>query len=421
MIKEMYQEYEHKMKKTVEVVISDFGGVRAGRANASVLDKISVEYYGTETPINQVASISAPDPRTLVIQPWDGTLLKAIEKALLISELGINPQNDGKVIRLVFPQLTEERRKELTKQVKKYGEGGKVAIRNIRRDAMEKFKAMKKKSEITEDDLKECEETMQKMTDKRCKEIDELTDSQPGTGEGLDLSRLPRHVGIIMDGNGRWAKKRGLPRTAGHAAGAESFRTIAYYCKDLGIPYLTVYAFSTENWKRPMEEVSAIMDLLQNYLLEALEKMERDGFRVHFFGDLEGLPPKLRDLCLRTLEEGDAQDGTRFQVNVCLNYGGRDEILRAAKAWAADVQAGRQTPEALTDELFSRYLDSRGVPDPDLIIRPSGELRLSNFLPWQSAYAEFYFTDVLWPDFGPAVLDQALIDYQRRQRRFGGV
>ena len=175
MIKEMYQEYEHKMKKTVEVVISDFGGVRAGRANASVLDKISVEYYGTETPINQVASISAPDPRTLVIQPWDGTLLKAIEKALLISELGINPQNDGKVIRLVFPQLTEERRKELTKQVKKYGEGGKVAIRNIRRDAMEKFKAMKKKSEITEDDLKECEETMQKMTDKRCKEIDELT------------------------------------------------------------------------------------------------------------------------------------------------------------------------------------------------------------------------------------------------------
>ena len=146
-----------------------------------------------------------------------------------------------------------------------------------------------------------------------------------------------------------------------------------------------------------------------------------DSRNGDFFGDLEGLPPKLRDLCLRTLEEGDALDGTRFQVNVCLNYGGRDEILRAAKAWAADVQAGRQTPEALTDELFSRYLDSRGVPDPDLIIRPSGELRLSNFLPWQSAYAEFYFTDVLWPDFGPAVLDQALIDYQRRQRRFGGV
>lgn len=174
-MKELYQEYDVKMQKTIEVVVSDFAGVRAGRANAAVLDKITVEYYGTETPIQQVASISTPDARTLVIQPWDGTLLKAVEKALLASELGINPQNDGKVIRLIFPQLTEERRKELTKQVKKYGEGGKVAIRNIRRDAMEKFKAMKKKSELTEDDLKELEEAMQELTDKRCKEIDDLT------------------------------------------------------------------------------------------------------------------------------------------------------------------------------------------------------------------------------------------------------
>ena len=174
-MKELYQEYDVKMQKTIEVVVSDFAGVRAGRANAAVLDKITVEYYGTETPIQHVASISTPDARTLVIQPWDGTLLKAVEKALLASELGINPQNDGKVIRLIFPQLTEERRKELTKQVKKYGEGGKVAIRNIRRDAMEKFKAMKKKSELTEDDLKELEEDMQKLTDKRCKEIDDLT------------------------------------------------------------------------------------------------------------------------------------------------------------------------------------------------------------------------------------------------------
>ena len=173
MIKEMYQEYEHKMKKTVEVVISDFGGVRAGRANASVLDKISVEYYGTETPINQVASISAPDPRTLVIQPWDGTLLKAIEKAIQTSDLGINPQNDGRIIRLVFPQLTEERRRELTKQVKKYGEDAKVAVRNIRRDAMDYVKALKKKSEITEDDQKKAEKDLQDLTDKYIKKVDE--------------------------------------------------------------------------------------------------------------------------------------------------------------------------------------------------------------------------------------------------------
>ena len=173
-MKELYQEYDVKMQKPIEVVVSDFAGVRAGRANAAVLDKITVEYYGTETPIQQVASISTPDARTLVIQPWDGTLLKAVEKALLASELGINPQNDGKVIRLIFPQLTEERRKELTKQVKKYGEGGKVAIRNIRRDAMESFKKKEKASEITEDDLKQAEKDLQKLTDDSSKKIDEL-------------------------------------------------------------------------------------------------------------------------------------------------------------------------------------------------------------------------------------------------------
>ena len=242
---------------------------------------------------------------------------------------------------------------------------------------------------------------------------------QAGEAE-LDLSRLPKHIGIIMDGNGRWAKKRGLPRTAGHAAGAETFRSIAYYCRDLGIPYLTVYAFSTENWKRPAEEVSAIMDLLRKYLLEALEKMQKDGFRIRFLGDITALPEELRDLCLETVEVGNQVDA-KYQINVCLNYGGRDEIIRAAKAWAKDVAEGRVRAEDLTEEDFSRYLDSRGVPDPDLIIRPSGELRLSNFLPWQGAYSEFYFTDELWPDFTPQVLDKALVSYQSRQRRFGGV
>ena len=167
--------YDEKMQKTIEVVKANFAAVRAGRANAGVLDRIMVEYYGTPTPLNQVAAISSPDPRSLVIQPWDGTLLKAIEKAIQTSDLGINPQNDGRVIRLTFPQLTEERRKELTKQVRKYGEEGKVALRNIRRDAMEDFKKMKKNSELTEDDLKNLEKELQDLTDKRCKDIDELT------------------------------------------------------------------------------------------------------------------------------------------------------------------------------------------------------------------------------------------------------
>ena len=166
--------YDQKMLKTIDVVKANFASVRAGRANAGVLDRIMVEYYGTPTPLNQVAAISSPDPRTLVIQPWDGTLLKATEKAIQTSDLGINPQNDGRVVRLAFPQLTEERRKDLTKQVRKYGEEGKVALRNIRRDAMENFKKQEKKSEITEDELKQAEKDLQKLTDDSCKKLDEL-------------------------------------------------------------------------------------------------------------------------------------------------------------------------------------------------------------------------------------------------------
>ena len=177
-MQEFNKESDAKMQKTIEVVNSDFASVRAGRANAAVLDKIVVDYYGTPTPIQQVASISSPDPRSLMVSPWDSSLLKAIEKAIQTSELGINPQNDGKVIRLLFPQLTEERRKELTKQVRKYAENGKVAIRNIRRDAMDRLKAAEKKGEMTEDDRKDCEKELQDITDKNCKKIDELCEKK---------------------------------------------------------------------------------------------------------------------------------------------------------------------------------------------------------------------------------------------------
>ncbi len=234
----------------------------------------------------------------------------------------------------------------------------------------------------------------------------------PQTAGEVDKGRLPRHIAVIMDGNGRWAKKRGLPRTAGHKAGAETFRDIATYCKELGMDYLTVYAFSTENWKRPAEEVSAIMSLLEQYLLEAVDTMERDYIRLRFFGDLSALSPELQALAHRTDDISGHYDG--FQANICLNYGGRAEILRAAQLCA---QAG----EDWTEENFSKYLWSAGIPDPELIIRPSGELRLSNFLLWQCAYSEFYFCDTLWPDFTRADLDKAIIDYQKRDRRFGGV
>ena len=242
---------------------------------------------------------------------------------------------------------------------------------------------------------------------------------KPAEEAQADLTRLPRHIAVIMDGNGRWARKRGLPRTAGHAAGAETFRTIATYCKEIGLEYLTVYAFSTENWKRPAEEVGAIMGLLKKYLLEAIGQMERDRVKMEFFGDLSPLPQELRDLCQRTREISTHYEGC--QVNICLNYGGRDELLRAARAYAQECLEGKADPNHLSEAQFSGYLFSRGVPDPDLIIRPSGELRLSNFLPWQSAYSEFYFTDVLWPDFSKEELHRAIAAYQGRSRRFGGV
>ena len=228
----------------------------------------------------------------------------------------------------------------------------------------------------------------------------------------------PRHIAIIMDGNGRWAKKRGLPRTAGHSAGAETFRRIAKYCRTLGVKYLTVYAFSTENWKRSQEEVSGIMRLLGNYRREALREMDENHVRLRFFGDLSRLTPELRELCLRTQEES-----SRFhdvQVNFCFNYGGRDEILRGIRAFAQDVKDGKCNIDDLTEDSFSGYLDSAGVPDPELVIRPSGEHRTSNFLPWQTVYSEFVFMDVLWPDFGPKDLDAAIAEYHRRNRRFGG-
>ena len=222
----------------------------------------------------------------------------------------------------------------------------------------------------------------------------------------------PRHIAIIMDGNGRWAAGRGLPRTAGHAAGAEVFRTIATHCKNIGVEHLTVYAFSTENWKRPPEEVTAIMQLLEKYLGEAIEKMQREGVRLRVLGDTSTLSSKLRALIERT--DAMSTEIAGMQANICINYGGRDELVRAAAQCASDGVE-------ITEEAIGARLYSAGIPDPDLVIRPGGEMRTSNFLMWQSAYSEFYFTDTLWPDFTTDELDKILSAYNDRDRRFGGV
>lgn len=229
---------------------------------------------------------------------------------------------------------------------------------------------------------------------------------------------VPEHIAIILDGNGRWAKMRGLPRTAGHAAGAETFRKIATYCKNIGVKYLTVYAFSTENWSRPEDEVKAIMKLLDKYLHEAISTMEKDHIKMKILGDVSQLSESLQNEIKETNDISSRYDG--FQANICLNYGGRAEIVNAARRYASDVISGK-APQDIDEKSFSGYMYSAGIPDPDLLIRPGGEKRISNFLLWQCAYSEFYFSDVLWPDFGPEELDKAIEEFNRRDRRFGGV
>lgn len=234
-----------------------------------------------------------------------------------------------------------------------------------------------------------------------------------------DRAQLPRHIAVVMDGNGRWAQKRGMPRTFGHSAGSETFQKDAEYLSDLGIEYFTVYAFSTENWKRPPEEVQEILRLLEKYLHKAIREMREKNIRLQFFGDLTPFSPELRALIDET--NAISRTTTGMLVSVCLNYGGRAELVRAARLLAEQCAAGTLSPEDIDERRFSGCLYSADIPDPDLMIRPGGEVRLSNFLLWQNAYTEFYFSDVLWPDFDERQMDAAILAYQQRKRRFGGI
>ena len=235
----------------------------------------------------------------------------------------------------------------------------------------------------------------------------------------IDPERLPNHVGIIMDGNGRWAQKRGLPRYAGHAAGAKVFKTIAYYARDIGLKNLTVYAFSTENWQRPQEEVSRIMKVLEEFIDDALNTFEKEKVRIRFLGDLSVFTGVMRKKMDRIVDATKKFSG--LTLNIAMNYGGQNEIVHGAREAARRVLTGEMKPEDITPESFGKLLYFDDCDTVDLVIRPSGEKRLSNFLLWQSAYAEFWYSDILWPDFKPRDLDRAILDYQKRNRRFGRV
>ncbi|MCM8710618.1 isoprenyl transferase [Clostridium sp. SYSU_GA19001] len=235
----------------------------------------------------------------------------------------------------------------------------------------------------------------------------------------LDIDNLPRHIAIIMDGNGRWAKEKNLPRTAGHRAGVETIREIVKECSKLGIKYLTLYAFSTENWKRPIEEVNALMKLLVEYLRGEFEELNSNNVIINSIGDTSKLPL----VCQKELKYAydKTKNNTGLVLNLALNYGGRDDIVNAFKKLYKDLKYGKLKEEDISEDLVSSYLYTAGMPDPDIIIRPSGEQRLSNFLLWQCAYSEFWMSNIKWPDFRKEHLHQAILDYQKRNRRFGGI
>lgn len=235
----------------------------------------------------------------------------------------------------------------------------------------------------------------------------------------IDMARVPKHIGIIMDGNGRWAKSKGLPRKAGHRQGAKTIEKITDYCASVGVEVVTAYAFSTENWSRPQDEVDALMDLLYEYMLQAEEKFAKDKTKLIVSGDISAFTPKLRDAIAHAVDI--TKNGTKITLNLALNYGGRDEIIRASRKIFEDIRDEKLSANEITEDVFSEYLDTKDLPEVDLIIRPSGEQRLSNFLLWQAAYAEFWYSDICWPDFSSSDMEAAIIDYQKRNRRYGNV
>lgn len=237
--------------------------------------------------------------------------------------------------------------------------------------------------------------------------------------EGVNFMKIPAHIAIILDGNGRWAKEKGMPRNYGHAQGSKNVERICEEAYRMGVKYLTVYAFSTENWNRPKDEVDALMKLLRNYMKTCLKTAAKNDMKVRVIGDKTGLDEDIRNRIAELEEATKDNGGLNFQI--ALNYGSRDEIVRAVRRVSEDVKEGKVKPEDIDEKMFETYLDTHGIPDPDLMIRTSGELRLSNYLLWQLAYTEFYFTDIPWPDFTKEELSKAIEQYNRRDRRYGGV
>ena len=414
---------EDRMEKALAALERDFAKLRTGRASTALVDGIKADYYGTPTPISQMASVAVPDPRTLTIQPWDKGGIAVVEKAILKSDLGLTPVNDGKIIRIVIPPLTEERRKELVKVARKYSEDAKVAVRNVRGRA-EKGRGRRSEAHGQirgrggQEVRGQGKGNHGHLVGARCFFTICRSSSHRHSSmvQAQDIpDNLPAHIAIIMDGNGRWAQARGLSRSAGHRAGAETVRNVVTQCRELGIRHLTLYAFSSENWNRPKAEISALFSLLLEFLQHEVPLMEEKGIALKVLGDLDGLPLPQRTALRHAMSRTEA--GREMTLNLALNYGGRAELVRAVRSLLRE----NARPEDVTEESLAERLYTAGQPDPDLLIRTSGEQRLSNYLLYQCAYSELYFTPVPWPDFGAEQLREALAVYAGRSRRFGKI
>ncbi len=417
-IEDFLADAKRRMDKSIEATHHEFNSIRTGRASPALLDRITIDYYGTPTPLKSLASISAPEARLLVVQPFDPGSIKNIERAVQESDLGLTPSNDGKIVRLPIPALTEERRKDLVKVVRRVAEDGKVAIRNVRRDIMQHLKEL-----VVNGDVGDDEERRGRAAGAEDHRRAHEVDRRPLEGErgrdhgGLTLpdeaGAAARSVAIIMDGNGRWASARGLPVEEGHREGARALRRTVEAAVDLEIASLAVYAFSTENWARPPDEVESIIELMDETIDRELPDLAKQGVRTRFFGRRDRIPVALQEKMAR-LEAETAHLDT-LQLWIAFDYGGRAELVEAMRRI---LEEGTR-PQDVSEEAIVARLYAPELPDPDLVIRTSGEQRISNFLLWQSAYAELVFDDTLWPDFGEERLRAAVDEYASRGRRFG--
>ena len=432
-------ELKRRMQGAIQVLKQELGGLRTGRASANLLEPIQVEAYGTHMPLNQVATVSVPEPRLISVQVWDKSMVHAVEKAIHASNLGLSPSTDGQVLRLRIPELNEDRRKDLVKVAHKYAEAAKVAVRHVRRDGLDVLKKLEKDHKISEDEGKRSSEQVQKVTDDVIVEVDKmLRGKRKGNPHrclrigGMSMpeaarcvpgyvrsSRCQRHVAIIMDGNGRWAvgprpaAQRGAPTRCRSAAahGARRRRPRHRHPDDLLLQLRELVASAC----RGARVDGMLRRFIRNDLAELNQQWRAcagDRRARRSLADIRSLLEEAEELTL---------NNDKLTLVVAFNYGARQEIARAAQRLATQVAEGRIPKEAITADAITAHLDAPDLPDPDLIIRTSGEQRLSNFLLWQAAYSELVFVPTYWPDFDRSTLEGAIAEYRRRERRFGGL